>query len=60
MGIILMGTALYGSLALALEDARHRSVLPIKRRDTSARAMSGQFTHQVESLATEAGVRQES
>jgi len=60
MGIVLMGTALYGSLALSLEDARHKSILPIKRLGTSARAMSGEFVHQVETLPTEAGVRQES
>lgn len=60
VGIVLMGTALYGSLALSLEDARHRSVLPIRRRGTSAAAMSGDLVPQVDALATEAGVRQES
>lgn len=60
VGIVLMATALYGSLALSLEDARHHSVLPISRRSTSADALSGELSQQVEELATEAGVRQES
>jgi hypothetical protein len=60
LGVVLLATAAYGSLALALEDARHRAVLPIKRRSTSHYAMSGQLGHQLESLPTEAGVRQES
>jgi hypothetical protein len=43
-----------------LEDARHRAVLPLKRRTTSSAAMSGNFGGQLAALATEAGVRQES
>jgi hypothetical protein len=59
IGVALLVTALYGSLALSLEDARHRAVLPIKRRTTSDAAFSGDLTHQLRSLPTEAGVRQE-
>jgi hypothetical protein len=55
-----MGTALYGSLALALEDARHHAVLPVSRRSTSRHAMSGDLAAQLRVLPTEAGVRQES
>lgn len=60
IGIVLAVTALYGSLALELEDARHRAILPISRRTTSRCAMSGVLAHQLDSLPTEAGVRQES
>jgi succinate-acetate transporter protein len=60
IGVVLMGTALYGSLALALEDARHHAVLPVSRRSTSRHAMSGDLAAQLRVLPTEAGVRQES
>jgi succinate-acetate transporter protein len=60
VGVILVATALYGSLALALEDAQHRAVLPVSRRSTSRYAMSGDLGHQLDGLPTEAGVRQES
>jgi uncharacterized protein len=60
IGIILAVTAVYGSLALALEDAHHRAILPLSRRGTSYYAMSGDLAHQLEPLPTEVGVRQES
>jgi succinate-acetate transporter protein len=60
VGVVLVATALYGSLALALEDAHHHAVLPISRRNTSRYAMSGDLGHQLRGLPTEAGVRQES
>lgn len=60
MGVVLVGTACYGALAFALEDARHRAVLPVSRRSTAQAAMSGSLQHQLEVLPTEAGVRQES
>lgn len=60
IGMVLVATAVYGSLALALEDAQHRAVLPVSRRGTSSLAMSGNLSHQLVDLATEAGVRQES
>jgi hypothetical protein len=59
IGVVLLATALYGSLALALEDAHHHAVLPINRRNTSHAAMSGDLGHQLAGLPTEAGVRQE-
>lgn len=59
VGIVLLGTSLYGSLALALEDARHRTILPVQRLTTSAEAMSGRYAEQLHGLATETGVRQE-
>jgi succinate-acetate transporter protein len=60
VGILLVATAFYSGLALALEDARHHQVLPTSRRSTSAEAMSGELPDQLRALATEAGVRQES
>jgi uncharacterized protein len=60
VGLVLVATALYGSVAFALEDARHHPVLPMSRRSTSAAALSGDVTDQLTDLATEAGVRQES
>jgi hypothetical protein len=60
VGLVLVATALYGSLALALEDAQHRAVLPVSRRNTSRYAMSGELSHQLQGLPSEAGVRQES
>lgn len=60
VGVVLVVTAAYGSLAFALEDARHHAVLPIKRTTTSSAAMSGEIAPQLEDLPTEAGVRQES
>jgi hypothetical protein len=60
VGVVLVATALYGSLALALEDARHGAVLPVSRRETARYAMSGDLGHQLQALPTEAGIRQES
>jgi hypothetical protein len=59
LGVVLLATALYGSLALALEDSRHGAVLPVQRKTTSAEAMSGDLALQLRNLPTEAGVRQE-
>jgi succinate-acetate transporter protein len=59
IGIVLVVSAFYGSLALALEDAQHRPVLPTDRRGTGAAALSGKLDLQLETLPTEAGVRQE-
>jgi uncharacterized protein len=60
IGVVLVGTALYGAAAFALEDARHRPVLPVSRRSTGEAAMSGDLDRQLVDLPTEAGVRQES
>lgn len=60
VGVVLLATALYGSLALALEDARHHAVLPVSRRGLGRYAFSGDLGHQLTGLPTEAGVRQES
>lgn len=60
IGVGLVTTAVYSALAFALEDARHHAVLPVSRRASSASALSGDMSAQLDDLATEAGVRQES
>jgi succinate-acetate transporter protein len=59
IGVALLATAAYGSLALALEDAHHHAVLPVNRRRGSYYAMTGDLSHQLTDLPSEAGVRQE-
>jgi uncharacterized protein len=58
VAIGLTTLALYGGVALALEDARQREVLPLYRRGGAARAFEG-FDAQLERLEGEPGVRQQ-
>ncbi len=51
--------ALYGGLALALEDANQETILPLFRRGQARGAMEGELGEQLEGLAREAGVRQQ-
>jgi hypothetical protein len=51
--------ALYGGLALALEDANQETVLPLFRRGQARGAIEGGLDEQLEGLAREAGVRQQ-
>lgn len=55
-GIALTALALYGGLALALEDARQRELLPLFRRGAAAQSFDG-FETQLERLEAEPGVR---
>jgi hypothetical protein len=50
--------ALYGGLALGLEDARRRELLPLFRRGGADQAFHG-YEAQIERLGTEPGVRQQ-
>jgi hypothetical protein len=50
--------ALYGGLALGLEDASQREVLPLFRRGRATDAFHG-YERQLERLEAEAGVRQQ-
>jgi hypothetical protein len=50
--------ALYGGVALGLEDAHQREVLPLFRRGAAAESFAG-YEHQLERLEAEAGVRQQ-
>jgi uncharacterized protein len=55
-GIALAVLALYGGVALALEDAHHRELLPLFRRGTAAESFEG-FERQLDRLEAEPGVR---
>jgi succinate-acetate transporter protein len=60
IGVVLLVAAVYGSLALALEDVLHHAVLPVSRRRGGYYAMTGNLADQLADLPSEAGVRQES
>lgn len=59
IGIVLAVAAFYASLALALEDVRGRTVLPLGRRAQGEEALSGPFEAELAGLHHEAGVRQQ-
>ena len=54
---VLAGFALYAGLALLLEDARRRTVLPTMRRGPMKEAFYGDFASQLNGVEHEAGVR---
>lgn len=56
--IALTALALYGGTALALEDARHRELLPLFRRNAADEAFHG-FEAQLARIEREPGVRQQ-
>lgn len=56
---MLAGTAIYTSLATALEDSHGESKLPIGRRGRAAAAIQGGMADQLVGLEHEAGVRQQ-
>jgi uncharacterized protein len=55
-GLALTVLALYGGVALALEDAHQRELLPLFRRGAAAESFEG-FESQLERLEAEPGVR---
>lgn len=57
VGLVLCGLALYAAAAMALEDARGVTVLPLGRRDAGAAALGGSLADQLARLEREAGVR---
>jgi uncharacterized protein len=59
IGCIIFAFSLYGGLALGLEDAQHRTVLPFGRRGEARRALEGDLSEQVGPVETEAGVRKQ-
>jgi hypothetical protein len=59
VGIGLCGIALYAVVSLALEETRHREVLPTFRRGSGSRVLEPELGRQIEHLAAEAGVREE-
>jgi len=58
LGLALATLALYGGTALALEDARHRELLPLFRRGGAVQAFEG-YEAQLARLESEPGVRQQ-
>jgi succinate-acetate transporter protein len=56
-GVVVAGIALYAALALELEGATQRAVLPTLRRAQSAAALAAPLSAQVDRLEHEAGVR---
>jgi uncharacterized protein len=59
VGLILLAIALYAALALALEDARGASVLPVGRRADGADALSDGLDAQLRGVEHAAGVRRQ-
>jgi uncharacterized protein len=59
IGCVIFLFSLHGGLALGLEDAQHRTVLPFGRRGEARRALEGDLGEQVGPMETEAGVRKQ-
>lgn len=58
-GCLIFLAALYGGLALGLEDVQHRTILPTGRRGEARRAFEGDLGEQVGPIEEEAGVRKQ-
>lgn len=56
---MIAAIALYGGLALGLEDLQGKPVLPIGRRGAARRAFEGDLGEQVGPVESEAGVRKQ-
>jgi uncharacterized protein len=59
VGLVLCALAVYAAAAMALEDARRRTVLPLGRRGPGAESVGGSLQDQVERIEREAGVREQ-
>jgi uncharacterized protein len=59
IGVALAAVAMYSALALLLEDARRRTLLPVGRRGRGAAALDGGLRAQLAGLEHEAGVREQ-
>lgn len=59
VGLILCAIALYTALAMALEDARGRTVLPLGRRGAGRESLAGSAVEQLTGVEHEAGVRRQ-
>jgi succinate-acetate transporter protein len=59
VGIVLAVLSVYAALALELEGARGRTVLPLGRRGAGRQALDGRLGDQLGDVATEPGVRQQ-
>jgi uncharacterized protein len=59
IGPPLAGFALYGGLALLLEDSASQTVLPLGRRGRARTSLEGGLGHQIEHAEREPGVRRQ-
>jgi succinate-acetate transporter protein len=59
VGLVLCALARYAALAMALEDARHATVLPLWRRGTGVSALDAGLPTQLAGVEQEAGVREQ-
>lgn len=59
LGVPLAVFALYGGLALLLEESYQRMVLPLGRRGRARSSLEGSFANQVRQAEQEAGVRRQ-
>lgn len=59
LGVPLAVFALYGGLALLLEESHQRMVLPLGRRGRARTSIEGSFEHQVHQTELEPGVRRQ-
>jgi succinate-acetate transporter protein len=59
IGLLLCALALYAALALALEDSRRQTLLPLLRRRGGREAFAQDFERQLAELEYEAGVRKQ-
>jgi hypothetical protein len=59
VGLVLCVLAVYAAAAMALEDAKRKTVLPLGRRGFGAKSIGGNLGGQVERIEREAGVREQ-
>ncbi|MDP9293701.1 MAG: GPR1/FUN34/YaaH family transporter [Actinomycetota bacterium] len=59
VGLALCALAIYAALAMALEDARRRTVLPLARRGAGEESLQDGFDAQLARIEGEAGVREQ-
>jgi uncharacterized protein len=59
VGLALCAIAVYTALAMALEDARRATVLPLGRRALGRESLEGSFDEQLARVEGEAGVREQ-
>ena len=59
VGLLLCALALYTALAMAIEDSRGRTVLPLLRRGSGRAALEQGLSDQAWTLDHEAGVREQ-
>jgi len=58
-GLLLCAIALYAAVAMALEDAQRKTILPLGRRSFGAESVGGNLDEQLERIEREAGVREQ-